>query len=189
MNKEEIQTLAQQSKQNDLDAFSILVTHFQKILLAYIYRLSNISEAEAEEILQETFLHAWRYINEYDASFAFSTWIYRIAHQKTISYHRKEVSRGKEHKVLWNDEICQNISSTLDIEKDLKVTELQADVQRAISHLPKKQQDVIILKYLEEKSYDEISDILQISVGTAGSLVSRGKKLLKQFLQKTYDNE
>lgn len=187
MQKSEIQSLAEKSKNNDLDAFTILVEHFEKILLAYIYRLSNISQAEAEEILQDTFLHAWRYLKDYNASFAFSTWIYRIAHQKTISYHRKEVSRGKEFKILWNDEICSNISSNLDIHKNLKTSELQKEVQEAISYLPKKQKDVIILKYLEGKSYDEISDILEISIGTAGSLASRGKKALHKILSKNYE--
>ncbi|HIQ56700.1 TPA: RNA polymerase sigma factor [Candidatus Gracilibacteria bacterium] len=187
MTKEEIQTLAEKSKENDLNAFTLLVKHFEVILLRYIFRLSDISQAEAEEILQETFLHAWRYLKEYNESFAFSTWIYRIAHQKTISYHRKEISRGKEHKILWNEELCSNIPSNLNIEKNIRISELQTDVQNSIAHLPSPQKEVIILKYLEGKSYDEISDILQIPTGTAGSLASRGKKLLKKFLQKTYD--
>ncbi len=187
MDTSEIQSLAIKAQNEDLDAFTQIVNHFEKILLAYIYRLSNISQAEAEEILQETFLHAWRYLKDYNSSFSFSTWIYRIAHQKTISYHRKEVSRGKEYKVLWNDEQCLNISSDLNIEKNLEISELQKEVQTAISYLPQKQKDVIVLKYLEEKSYEEISDILEISTGTAGSLASRGKKSLQKILSKLYD--
>lgn len=182
MQKEKIQTLAKKSQENDLNSFSLLVEYFQKKLLIYIYRLSNISEEESEEILQETFLHAWRYINDYDTSFSFSSWIYRIAHQKTISYHRKEVSRGKEHKIMWDDTICSNIASDLDIEKEFIQNELNEKLKKAIYSLPENQKNIIILKYLEEKSYEEISDILKIPIGTAGSLASRGKKNLKKLL-------
>lgn len=180
--KDEIQSFAQKAQKNDIDAFTVLVEHFQSPLLRYILRLSDISIEEGEEILQEVFLHAWRYINDFDTSFAFSTWIYRIAHQKTISYHRKEVTRGKEHKQVWNDEIMENVASSLDIEKQFLSEEIQKNVQKAISHLPENQKQVVILKYLEEKSYEEISDILQMPVGTAGSLASRGKATLKKFL-------
>lgn len=189
MEKEEIQALAAKAQTGDLDSFTLLVTHFEKILLRYIFRLSNISYEESEEILQESFLHAWRYIKEYSPDYSFSSWIYRIAHQKTISYHRKEVSRGKENKVAWDDSFGEIIASDLNIEKKLEISELQTEVQKAVSHLPTDQKNVIILKYLEQKSYEEISDILHIPVGTAGSLASRGKKMLKRFLSSYGETE
>lgn len=182
MTSENIQLLAQKASGGNLDAFTEIVGYFEKILLKFIIRISDVSVMEAEEILQETFIHAWKYINEFDNSFAFSSWIYRIARQKTISYHRKEVSRGKEKKVVWDDEYMGNIASSFDLEKEFLTKEIQKKVQQAIDYLPKNQKEIIILKYIEQKSYNEISDILHIPVGTAGSLASRAKKQLSRSL-------
>jgi len=186
MTPEHIALLAQQSQQGNLDSFSKLITHFEKPLLRYIQRISSFRFEEAEEVLQESFLKTWRYIHEYDTSFAFSTWIYRIVHQMTISEWRKQVSRGREFEAEWDQEHSENIASMIDTEQDLISQETKEHVRKAISYLPDQYRQVLVLKSLEQKSYEEISDILKIPIGTAGSLVSRAKSKLKHILESSF---
>lgn len=186
MTPEQISDLAKQSQKGDLESFSTLIIFFEKPLLRYIQRISSFRFEEAEEVLQESFLKAWRYIHEYDSSFAFSTWIYRIVHQMTISEWRKQVSRGREFEAEWDQEHAENIASMLDTEQEMVSQETKEHVRKAISFLPEQYRQVLILKSLEQKSYEEISDILKIPIGTAGSLVSRAKSKLKDILESSF---
>lgn len=154
--------------------------------MRYIKRISSFSYEESEEVLQEAFIKAWRYIREYNSDFSFSTWIYRIVHQVTISEWRKQVSRGRENQIAWDDEWMENIAGSVDLERDFQSRETVEKMRLAISLLPDQYREVLVLKSLEEKSYEEISDILKIPPGTAGSLVSRAKVKLKVILESQF---
>ena len=77
----------------DPEAFSQIIERYQDKLLRYIMRISNVSVQDAEDILQETFIKAYSNLNDYDHSLQFSSWIYRIAHNQTISSYRKRSVR------------------------------------------------------------------------------------------------
>ena len=73
----------------DIDAFYCIAWNYSEKLLKYILRITNIDLEDAENLLQEVFIKVYKNINEYNSSLQFSSWIYRIAHNLTIDYHRK----------------------------------------------------------------------------------------------------
>jgi RNA polymerase sigma-70 factor (ECF subfamily) len=165
----------------DIQAFEEIIRRYEKPLLRYIMRISSFSEEESEEILQEVFIKAWKNLNDFDRSQKFSSWIYRITHNETISTFRKEKSRGYEQKVDWDEEIMSNIPDKINIIKDVDQKITAENIQRALSMMDEKYRSILVLRFLEEKSYEEISDILRIPPGTAATLLSRAKKELSRI--------
>lgn len=167
--------LAKKSPHN-MDFFAILFQRYEKKLLMYILRISSFSGEEAEEVLQESFVKAWKNINGFDDDFKFSSWIYRIVHNTTVSEWRKTQSKGKENMHKVDEEIFQNIPSELDIEKNFSKSCDSADIKKVISAMPEKYREILVLRFFEELSYSEISDILKKTTGTVSTLVNRAKK-------------
>ena len=83
----------------EIDYFACLYNRYDKKLLRYIKRLSMTSEEEANDILQDSFIKIWRNINNYDSNLKFSSWVYRIVHNETVTHYRKNVSFGKNNTV------------------------------------------------------------------------------------------
>lgn len=158
------------------DNFLYLMQRYETKLLRYIKRLSNISHEEAEDILQESFIKIYQNINGFDKKLKFSSWIYRITHNEVISYWRKTKTRPQN--ITWeiNDQILNNIIADFDINQSIDADLLSQDINRMLNKLDKKYQEVLILKFLEGKSYKEISDILKKPMGTVATLVNRAKK-------------
>lgn len=175
--------LAEKAKK-DVDVFGELVERYEKPLLRYIVRISSFTKEEAEEILQEIFIKAWTNLNDFDASQKFSSWIYRIAHNQTISEFRKAKSRGSEQKMEWNEEIFGNIAGKTNIEAEIGEKMDGKKMRKGVADLPEKYKSAIVLRFWEEKSYKEMSDILHIPIGSAATLVSRAKKELKKSLER-----
>ncbi|QQS58864.1 sigma-70 family RNA polymerase sigma factor [Candidatus Peregrinibacteria bacterium] len=169
--------------QQDIDAFGKIVDRYEKPLLRYIRRLSDMPPEEAEEVLQEVFLKAWKYLNDFDSSQKFSSWIYRITHNETIAEYRRKKSRGSYSAVEWDDELFANLPNNMNVQRDLDRHIDAKNIRQAILHLPENYRNAIILRYLEEKSYDEIADILRVPMGTVATLVNRAKKMLRNQLR------
>jgi len=164
----------------NLDFFSCLFQRYEAPLLRYIRRVSGAAEEEAQDILQEAFIKVWRNLNDFDPGMKFSVWLYRIVHNEAVSHLRKKKSFGKDRKtdagkyanLLW--EVEDDDSDTA--EKSLLAAQL-------LEKLPVKYRDVLILKFLEKKSYEEISDILRIPEGTVAVRINRGKKMLRDLVE------
>jgi RNA polymerase sigma-70 factor (ECF subfamily) len=137
------------------------------------------------DVLQEIFIKAYRNLNGFDTSLSFSSWIYRIAHNEAISFYRKKNVRPEGHLVGDGDEVLSFISSSMegsDVTFDKTINAKQ--VEEALLTLDEKYREPIILRFFEHKEYDEISDILQIPIGSVGTLLHRGKKQLADVLNK-----
>jgi RNA polymerase sigma-70 factor, ECF subfamily len=178
------QQLAQAAQNGNLEAFGKLIKSYEAKLKRYIMRISHFSEPEAEEILQEVFLKSWKNLNSYDSSLKFSNWIYRITHNETISSFRKHKSRGYDRTDSIDDSLFQLADDNIDFAKDLDRKHRSLEVRKSIQELPKKYKEVLVLRYFEDKSYDEISDILKKPAGTVATLINRAKKALKENLRK-----
>lgn len=173
--------LVQKALAQDIDAFGELIERYQEKLTRYILRISYFSPAEAEEILQEVFLKAWKNLNDFDQSLSFSSWIYRITHNHTISQFRKSKSRGQDKQINLDDQLFQIKSHDEELGEQFD-KKMQADaVKEALQEMSDQYREVLILRYFEDKSYDEISDILKKPMGTVATLVNRAKK---QFQEK-----
>ena len=167
----------------DVSAFEEIVRRYKDQLVNFAYRFLGDLE-EAEDIAQETFLRVFRKKNAYRNVAKFSTWIYTI----TGNLAKTELRRRKRRKLI-------SLSSLgfEDKDFDLKDTkkgpeesvhELIKDefIQRAINLLPDKFREAIIFRDIQELSYEEISTIVKIPLGTVKSRVNRGRLKLQEIL-------
>lgn len=177
MSDEEVVKAALQSR----DVFAVLVRRYQERLLRYIRRLGLQRREDAEDVLQNIFLKAYRNLNGFNPELRFSSWVYRIAHNETISFFRSKSARPE---VLPDpeDDIIERIPADLDIANDADRAAEAARLARAIATLEPKYRDVLVLRYFEERDYAEISDVLQKPLGTVATLLNRGKQKLKAVL-------
>jgi len=169
----------------DVDAFYCLVEKYEQKLLKYISRITNVDSMEVENILQEVFIKAYTKINSYNSDYSFSSWIYRIAHNHTIDYFKKnkkhlEVNINSSESTDENINFLELIESDESVENNVSSKELNIKIWEIINSLDVKYKEILILKFLEEKNYREISDILKIPEWTVATLINRGKKQFKQ---------
>ena len=175
--------IAAKSLEN-LDYFSCLYQRYEPELLRYIRRVSGLEDDEAQDILQESFIKIWRNLNEFDTGMKFSSWIYRIVHNETISHLRKKKSYGKDKTV--DAELYRNILADAEGAEMVREDAL-ATIPVVLAQLPEKYREILVLKFLELKSYEEISDILKIPEGTVAIRISRAKERFRT-LSSIYDN-
>ena len=169
----------------DQKYYRYLVERYEEKLKRYIFRIIGVNPEDSQDILQEVFLKAYINLNDFDMSLKFSSWIYRITHNEAVSYLR----RNKNKFQVINFEIDKNLIETawadLDIKKELDEKYFLENVQKIIKDFKNKDyQDVLVLRYIEDKDYQEISDILKKPLGTVSTLLSRAKKQLKSALIK-----
>lgn len=167
----------------DKEYLGTLIDRYSDKLRRYVARLGVRNIDDQDDVLQEVFLKVYRYLNDFDTSLSFSSWIYRITHNETMTWFRKRQVRPEGHLVADGEEVINFIAD------DLKDPESQAELQLDSEHLASaldemddRYRAVLMLRYFEGKEYNEISDILKIPVGSVGTLVHRGKAKLKQQL-------
>lgn len=164
----------------DLDYFACLYERYEATLLRYIKRIAWIDEEEARDILQDSFIKIWRHLNDYDPHLKLSSWMYRIVHNETVSFLRKKQSYGKNRTTEIHDlrmDLAQEEDTTGEAEDRLVLT------REVLEAMPGKYRDVLVLKFLEEKSYEEISDILRIPEGTVATRINRAKKAFMKIAE------
>lgn len=172
------QELARLSTGNP-ELFGVLMERYEAPLLRYIRRISSLPKEDAEDILQETFIKAYRNINDYDPEAKFSSWIYRIAHNQTIDTIRKRRIVSASFSIDAND-AAQFLHAATDIGAETERSDTLTHIETIIRELPETYRETLILRFLEEKSYEEIMDILELPKGSVATLVHRGKKLLHE---------
>ncbi|MEA1963274.1 MAG: RNA polymerase sigma factor [Patescibacteria group bacterium] len=164
----------------DIKYFACLFERYEKKLVRYILRISSFSEEEADDVLQEAFLKIWKNLNKFDSSLKFSSWAYRIVHNTTVSEWRKSKSCGKDQQIKIDDELFENLPSKIDLTKEFQKGDSKREIRKILNNLPEKYSEILVLKFLEEKSYDEISDILKKPPGTIATLIHRAKKAFRE---------
>ena len=164
----------------DVEYFVCLFERYEKKLIRYILRISSFSEEEADDVLQEAFLKVWKNLNKFDNSLKFSSWVYRIAHNTTVSEWRKSKSYGKDQQIKIDNKLFQNLPSKIDLTKEFQKGDNNKEIRKILNILPEKYREVLVLKFLEEKNYNEISDILRRPPGTIATLIHRAKKAFRE---------
>lgn len=166
----------------DKEAFAEIVRRFENRLGRYLRRLGISRKEDLEDVLQGAFLKAYRNLNDFDPRFRFSSWIYRIAHNEAMSFFRAHASRPEGCLIDDNDDALDALQSDLDVERDVERRLNATRVSDALKTVEPKYRDILILRYLEERDYAEMSDILRIPVGTVGTHLNRAKKRLRAAL-------
>ena len=159
----------------DQESYAI-IERYQKKLLRYACNLIN-DEHKAADVVQESFIKAFINLRSFDVKKSFSSWIYRIVHNQAVNIlkkYQKEIGLPEDI----------DFKSKENIEDDYSQKEIVSKVEKCLGKMPLLYSEPITLYYIDEKSYEEISDILQIPMGTVATRVSRAKILMKKICQK-----
>ncbi len=173
--------LVKASQQGDQHAFALLVQHHQQRVYALSVRLLGDPE-EAKEATQEAFLAAWQGLPGFRGDALFSSWLYRIAYHCCLRVLER---RTCEHLLC---EAMQAERTHSDMEKEQQAMEnierheQQVLLQNDLEQLPATYRLVLHLRYLQERTYEEMADILAMPLGTIKTSLFRAKRLLKERL-------
>lgn len=175
-------------QEGDVYAFEQIVQRYKDPLVNFIYNFLG-SRIDAEDVVQETFLRVYKNKHLYRRIAKFSTWIYTIASNlaKTELRRRKRRKMFSLSQMGYEDKDFDLPSGTRTPESVVDGDMKEATIRREIEALPPKFREVVILRDIEEFSYEEISDILKIPIGTVKSRVNRGRIRLQKLLHHLLD--
>ncbi len=145
-------------------AFNLIVRKHQRRLYAFIRRMVTDPD-ETKDVLQEVFLKAWTGLDKFRADAQLYSWLYRIAHNESIS-HLKRMRRGL---FVSDAKITERLTTTLDSSEHFSGDAIARKLQRAVMNLPPKQRAVFTMKYFEEMKYEDMSRVTGTSVGALKS--------------------
>ena len=160
-------------------AYGAIVLRYQPILGRYVKRLLGRHASAVEDVLQEVFIKAYLNLNDYDRARNFAPWIYRIAHNETITHLRRRNTQPQTISGEDAEIILMHIADGDDPDAAWQRGRKKSEMNAALAALKPQYRDILVLRYLEEKSYDEISDILEIPPGTVATYLSRGLRQLQ----------
>jgi RNA polymerase sigma-70 factor (ECF subfamily) len=161
---------------HDKERYSEIVKRYQDKLMRYaIYLLRD--EQKALDVVQDSFIKAYVNLNGFDVKKKFGSWIYRIVHNEAMNSVKKY---HKETPLLQDFDI----RSDEDVELDFSKKEVVQKAQSCLDQMPVLYSEPLALFYLEDKSYEEISDILRIPMGTVATRINRAKGIMKIICQK-----
>ena len=165
----------------DKEKFGILMERYDAKLSRYGRKFLSNKE-NIGDIVQDVFISTFQNINNFDTSLKFSSWIYRIAHNAFVNGLKKHQKSALQYFNL--DIFVSHVMYEDPAIKEKEDKETKNMLDQGLEELKPKYREVLILHYLEEFSYKEISDILEIPTSTVGIRVMRGKEALK----KVYEN-
>lgn len=167
--------LVRQVVTGDIQRYGELVERYEAPLLRYIVFLIHDHEL-AEDILQDTFIKAYRNLAGFNTQRKFSSWIYRIAHNTAMD-------AVKRHHTFTLDNSAISRLATVEpkIAEHIDKQILARDIGRCLVKLSAKYRAPVILYYLQQKSYSEIGDILRVPTATVGTRIIRAKARLRKI--------
>ncbi len=168
--------LIEKIRTSDQELYAVIIDRYQDKLLRYAYNLIK-NKDKAIDIVQESFVKAFINLNDFNTEKKFSSWIYRIVHNQTINLAKKY---QKETPLLEN----WDFESDDNVEEDFEQKEIKENVEKCLEEIPLLYSEPLSLHYIDEKSYEEISDILRIPMGTVATRINRAKKLMRNICQK-----
>lgn len=173
--------LAQRAGRGDKAAFTLLVQKYQTPIYSFAMHFFRAPDI-AEDVAQETFLRAYRFLHSYDSSRRFVTWLYSIARNICIDRHREK--QRKDGVAI--DDVPPHLLSSDNPEFDplglLERREAKRVLKDAVQELPEKYRTPIILCYMEGLSYQEVGEVLGISLNNTKIRIFRAKKMLLEQL-------
>src|SRR5260221_2545386 len=175
------------SKQGDQDAFAQLVQQHQRRVFNLVFRMLQEYE-EANEVTQETFLAAWQGLHSFREDARFSTWLYRIAYNCALKQLEQRKRDQALQTVVQAEYVAANRNEEERVDAELEAHARQNAVHEQLSMLPAKYRIVLVLRHLQEKTYEEMAEILTLPVGTITTHLFRARNLLKERLE-TFDRE
>ncbi|MFQ5868738.1 MAG: RNA polymerase sigma factor [Candidatus Zixiibacteriota bacterium] len=178
--------LIQEALEGDQEAYRKLFEAHQRAIHHIIAKLVHNRE-EVRDLVQETFIKAFNSLESYRKEYRFTTWLYKIAANNSIDYLRKKkiesLSLDRPLETEEGSITIEIADSTYSPDKDLVTKEKRLSIKEAIDSLPPKYREVIVLRHQEDRSYEQISGILSIPIGTVKARIFRAREFLKKKLK------
>lgn len=176
-------------KNNDEKAFEILIQRFKNPLTNYVYRFLGDYDS-CVDVVQETFIKVYRYKDNYSSLAKFSTWVYTIAGNLARTEYQRRRRRnlfsinsyGEEEKTfeIPDESYRPDVSTDANMKREI--------IQKALLKLRDSYREAVILRDIQELSYEEIAEIIGIEVGTVKSRINRGRAELQKYLKDIYND-
>ncbi|WP_165020555.1 RNA polymerase sigma factor [Dysgonomonas sp. ZJ279] len=179
MSQEQDEKLIQRLHNSDTqrDAFAELVKEYSELLYWQIRKIV-LSHDDANDVLQNTFIKIWTSIDSFRGDSKLSTWLYRIAVNESITFLNKQRAQNN----VSIDDTDTYLVSKLEGDDYFDGDEAQLKLQKAILTLPEKQRIVFNLKYFDEMKYEEMSTVLDTSVGALKASYHHAVKKIEEYL-------
>ncbi len=161
--------------QTKREAFSWIINNYQQKLYYHIRKML-INHDDTNDVLQNTFLKAWTHIDSFRAEASISTWLYRIATNETIDFLRRKKQASEF--VAIEDSLALSIED----HQQFSGSEIEKKLQKAILMLPEKQRLVFNMKYFDDITYEDMSQILDTSVGALKASYHHAVKKIEKLI-------
>jgi RNA polymerase sigma-70 factor (ECF subfamily) len=180
------QELVKRSIEGDESAFNELINRYKRGVYTLIIRMVRNSET-ANDLSQDAFIKLYSSLSSYNPEYKFSSWLFKIANNLTIDYLRKQ--KGY---VLSLDQPLETEKDTMQFQVSaggedpldrIEALELGEKIKEAIEKLPPDYRRVILLRHVEDMSYEEIVEVTDLPLGTVKTLIFRGRRQLRKHLQ------
>jgi RNA polymerase sigma-70 factor (ECF subfamily) len=182
--------LVQNVLQGNTKSYEKLMNRYKKNVYYIALRILN-NENDAEDATQECFMKAFASLDKYEAKFAFSTWLYKIASNTCVDIFRKKKIETLSITSSTHDEEGNEIQISdtkfLTPDNGLEKKERKEIINKIVNSLPERYKILIELRYYEELSYDEIAKVTNLPLGTVKAQLNRAKAILQDLITKMDD--
>ncbi|MCK5443425.1 MAG: sigma-70 family RNA polymerase sigma factor [Maribacter sp.] len=174
------ETLVNELKQLETQAkaFEVLVNTYKERLYWHIRRIV-LNHDDTDDVLQNTFIKVYKNIDNFNGESKLYSWMYRIATNEALTFLKKKLKKLRISDAELQDKMIDNLQADVYFEGD----EIQLKLQKAVATLPEKQKLIFNMKYFEEMKYEEISDILDTTVGGLKASYHLAVKKVESFLK------
>lgn len=158
-------------------AFNLLVRKYQKRLYWHVRKIV-IDHDDANDVIQNVFIRVWKHLDGFKEDSKLYTWLYRIATNEALTF----IKQRKRANLVSLSDVEYELSSKLSDDKNLSGDKIQLKLQQAILKLPEQQRIVFNMKYFDEMKYEEISEVLGVSVGGLKASFHHAVKKIEKFI-------
>jgi RNA polymerase sigma-70 factor (ECF subfamily) len=164
------------------DEFEELVRRYQRPITGYVYRMLNNYDASLD-VTQEVFIKVYNSLEKYSSEYKFSTWLYRIAHNATIDYMRRNsvYQQSLEAENADGSYQLQIESPRPSPEQEREQSEWRTEIELIVKCLPTVYRELILLRHTQDLSYDEIAEVTNLPLGTVKNRLFRAREMMREM--------
>jgi RNA polymerase sigma-70 factor, ECF subfamily len=164
------------------DGFEELVRRYQRPITSYVYRMLGNYDASLD-VTQEIFIKVYNSMARYSSEYKFSTWLYKIAHNASIDYLRRNSFNQQSLEAENKDGSyeLQIESKRLSPEQERERSEWRTEIDSVVKCLPAGYRELIVLRHSQDLSYDEIAEITNLPLGTVKNRLFRAREMMREM--------